>query len=859
MFMIESPNSHVFSPWRRNLIPVAIAISVSSLLTASPALANNSPESPQPLGKDIIVYGQPLNSVFAGMLAEDELNEANIAAYGASTVGELLEILNEELAGPDGGPTVLINGRLVTGINEISDLPTEAIAKVQLLSRELGGRLGQSATSRVINVSLKSDHRQVVLKTDAGLATAGGGANYEGEANLLRVNDGNRVSLVLRARAVDPLFESQRNIRADVLTTPFDLIGNVIASQLTGGQIDPGLTRLAGSPLSVVGLPTGIARPSLLQFAAGIVNSTDLTTSRTLISEQRAYSANGNMSHRFGDTFVSLNGRAEWIRAEGQGGLFGTTTRLPVSSPFTPFSNDVGIARYIGSPLRQNNDSFNIDVATTLNAPIGRWQLNAFAGFQHRVAHNTNDVEYDIADYQSGVQAGTINPFVSLTPEQLLLRRNVGRYKGDSSQVRAVFSGAVARLPAGEVRATATLGLRSDRASSASDLLGNTQVSSFRRNEAAVQLALQIPVVANADSKLGDITLDLTGDARATSRIGTLTDYGAAMSWVPSSALQLRGSVRREEVAPLAQTLNDPVTASENFRIFDFLTNQTVLVRYLTGGNPDLRVASRQTINAGVTWRPVSGRNLTFGADYTERRGKNIQAGLPPTSLAVQAAFPDRFVRDASGRLVVVDSRPVEFASENIQQLHWRIDFRGTVIRSNDKSDATVDMTERSFSAGRGVRANLGVDHFWVLSNKRQARPGLAVVDLLAGGASGYGGGIPRHIVRLAAGASTRGLGLQLSGSWRSSTRIRVASAPSAGDLRFSSRMTADVRFFADLGTLLPTFPVAKAARFSIEAKNLFDSKQRVSDATGANPLRYQPYLLDSLGRTVTFSLRKSF
>jgi len=32
-----------------------------------------------------------------------------------------------------------------------------------------------------------------------------------------------------------------------------------------------------------------------------------------------------------------------------------------------------------------------------------------------------------------------------------------------------------------------------------------------------------------------------------------------------------------------------------------------------------------------------------------------------------------------------------------------------------------------------------------------------------------------------------------------------------------------------------------------------------VRDSSGATPLRYQPFLLDPLGRTVTLSLRKVF
>ena len=42
----------------------------------------------------------------------------------------------------------------------------------------------------------------------------------------------------------------------------------------------------------------------------------------------------------------------------------------------------------------------------------------------------------------------------------------------------------------------------------------------------------------------------------------------------------------------------------------------------------------------------------------------------------------------------------------------------------------------------------------------------------------------------------------------------------------------------------------------TLAADNLLDRKRRVRDSTGATPLRYQPYLLDPLGRTVSLTLR---
>ena len=45
----------------------------------------------------------------------------------------------------------------------------------------------------------------------------------------------------------------------------------------------------------------------------------------------------------------------------------------------------------------------------------------------------------------------------------------------------------------------------------------------------------------------------------------------------------------------------------------------------------------------------------------------------------------------------------------------------------------------------------------------------------------------------------------------------------------------------------------------ALSVENLLDAKQRVHDETGATPLRYQPYLINALGRTVSLALRKTF
>lgn len=47
--------------------------------------------------------------------------------------------------------------------------------------------------------------------------------------------------------------------------------------------------------------------------------------------------------------------------------------------------------------------------------------------------------------------------------------------------------------------------------------------------------------------------------------------------------------------------------------------------------------------------------------------------------------------------------------------------------------------------------------------------------------------------------------------------------------------------------------------RVAVSVDNLFDSRQRVTDANGTTPVAYQPGYLNPLGRTVRLSIRKLF
>lgn len=141
-------------------------------------------------------------------------------------------------------------------------------------------------------------------------------------------------------------------------------------------------------------------------------------------------------------------------------------------------------------------------------------------------------------------------------------------------------------------------------------------------------------------------------------------------------------------------------------------------------------------------------------------------------------------------------------------------------------------------------------------------RAGGPRVDLLGGGATGANGGTPRQQLEGRAGLWRNGFGAWLTAEWRSASELAPGALNPAGRLRFSALGTVNLRLFANAGAtpaLLQRHPWLRGARLGISFDNLFDERQRVTDATGATPLAYQPAYLDPSGRAVSINFRKLF
>lgn len=821
--------------------------------------------------REIVVPGRrDKDGILAGIEPEDEINEAAIAAYGADSVSDLINQIAQDLAADDDGPVILVNGKPATGIDEVGDLPAEALSKVQLMPKGTAARLGERPERRVINVQLKPAFRQATLNAERSFATQGKGASTGAEASFTQIAGSNRTAISARFRDVDLLRESDRAILPpEQGPVPYDLTGNVVSYPLAGLEIDPFLSAAAGRYTTLAGVPEGTARPSLADLArrANLPNATGVGFFRSLVPSSRNLTLNLTAARRLAprtNLTINLNGDSNRSRS-----LFGTPSvalYLAPGSLFSPFSQAVTVARFVPVALEGRQHSENLSASAMLNQNLDQWNLSLSASFSRRSGRSENDRDIDRNQLQNAVNLGTISPFAPIPADYLA----VSRIERTQSVAEALDSsltigGPLAKLPAGPVNLSIRFGAGTNAVETSSNAAPATRT---RRSNASGQISLDIPILGQAaqhSSPFGAIRASLSyGLRQLTGGVGKVENHSLGLSWQPLKPLYLRAGLSREGIPAPLEVLNAPINVFPNVYFFDFVRNETATVSIISGGNPDLANAARRTVSISGNYAVLDKGRLSLSAEYTHTRTSNQISALPPLTADVQAAFADRFLRAADGRLIQVDSRPVSFERDDRKQFRWGFSaaqWFGKPIVSRTNRLGMPDAQDGPVPAGapRTWRFNASLNHVWTLQASRLARTGLAPVDLLNGGAVGYGGGIARHTVQFNVGVGGKDCGFQLTGQWRAATTVRAGTSAAPNDLRYAARSQLDARFFMNLNKLFPKAEPFQNARLSLNIRNVLDSKERVTDSSGNTPRRYQPALLDPLGRTVTVSLRKTF
>lgn len=598
---------------------------------------------------------------------------------------------------------------------------------------------------------------------------------------------------------------------------------------------------------------------------------------RTLLPKTENVALNGVFSRNIGKVAATANVRIEQNASES---LLG----LPDSGGTTP--------------LQRTADTGTLHGGFSLNgdlSPKWRWSVT---GNWDRVESRT------LTDTDSG-------------------RTDRARSVSNVGSIDLLANGTLLPLPAGDISTSIRASGRTSSLRSDSLRSGLFSAADIGRDSGSVQANVDLPIASRSRAVLkglGNLSLNGNVEVEQLSDFGTLVTYGYGVNWSPIEQVRFIASFTEEEGAPSAQQLGNPVVTTPNVRVFDFVRGETVDITRIDGGSPNLIADNRSVMKLGLNLRPIKDTDLTLNVDYNKSTIRNPIASFPTATAEIEAAFPDRFVRDGSGTLIRIDNRPINFLRSERQQIRWGLNFskaissplarkameefqaqraaRQAAREAAEARGEAVPQEQRGpgervpgegprrfgeggrqggsgggfrggFGGGRGGgggpggggRFQFGIFHTVALTDKITIRDGLPELDLLNGSATGSRGGSPRHQIELRTGVVRDGIGIRLNADWQSATRVR-GGATSADELRFDDFATVNLRLFATLG---PQFKFVRenrwltGTRITLSVDNIFDSRLKVTDAAGGTPISYQPALLDPLGRTVRISIRKLF
>lgn len=549
---------------------------------------------------------------------------------------------------------------------------------------------------------------------------------------------------------------------------------------------------------------------------------------RTLIADSRQLSFNGTLT-----------------RGMGEGGLGGQIT---VNAAASRNDSRSFSGLRLDDPLERRTRTDTVEGSLTLNKPVGSWQLTA-----------TLDASRAMTD--------------SVIDRSSAAGSDSAASTSDSATSLVTLVGRPLRLPAGEVTTTvkagfAYTGIRSEDTRTA---MGETRL---KRGDLSAGVNLGVPLTSRREGfgdAIGDLSLNLSAGVNRLSDFGTLTDWSAGLTWAPTEKLNFQASYLVNEAAPTLGQLGDPTVLTYNVPVFDVTRSQTALVTIISGGNRDLVREKQRDLKLGVTWELPFVDNANLIAEYFRNSSDDVTASFPLLTPAIEAAFPGRVVRGAGGELVSIDRRPITFASQESQRIRYGLNISGAVGKPSADAGGGGPRAgmggggfpARGMMGGRGGqgRWNLSVYHKVQLQDRVTVAENGPVLDLLGGDALS-GGGQPRHAIELEGGVFYKGTGLRLNGTWTAPTRLEASGAPGSSDLRFGSVFNLDMRLFVDLGqkkAFTDLSPFFKGTRLALTVDNLFDSRQRVTDAAGAVPLSYQADFLDPRGRVIGIDFRKVF
>jgi hypothetical protein len=768
-----SPDGDVPRTFRFGRLGLAAVLGCSWLWFLAPSTAQDQTGSSRssgsageavPVGGDeeIVVtarYGEAL------VEPETELDEQQIAAYGAYSIGDLVRSISRLTGRPDEQPILLINGERVDAVQDLAGYPPAALQRLAILPPEAAGRYGYAGDRRVVNLVLKKHF--VSWETQAGLKlpTAGGRHAANLSAGRFVIDGKARWNAQVQLSRESALFRSARGpaLPAGDGPNPDDYLSLIPETHLLTATL--GLSRPIGPLAGSFSLSAGTNRSR-----------------------------------------------------QGLGVVIDDSAGLAVG-------------RLLG---RQS--SKNLGLAMTLSGSFSGWRTILNANYARDWSNGSIDQPDDAAG------AGFVT--------------NRTRARGENLAARLTLGKSIAALPAGPLAANISIGMNRNRSWSRYEdgLAGRGAAVRSGRDRFDGRFALVVPVANRKEDVLaflGDLSLDIAAGAALGPNEPLQPRIELGANWSPVPALRINAETSFAKLAPAIEQLNAPYR-EEVRRIYDFARQEIAEPVWVTGGNPELGSGRRRTYALGATLRPFDPRLLMLSVEYRKRVSTGGAGGFPGVTQAVERAFPDRFVRDASGRLTRVDARAIRIVRDTTERLDSAITL--SLVPGAKAASSSAD----PLAMGKLWNLSLALNHGWNLRSELVTSADFPPIDRLRGGTAQS-----RHNMGLQLVAGRAGFGATLDASWQSGFRLRDIGVNGSGrDYRFAALSLVNLRLHAEPAQLMRGANKPRwlaGLQISLDISNLFDAYRRATLADGSTPSGYERYEVDPLGRTVQLTVRKRF
>jgi hypothetical protein len=357
---------------------------------------------------------------------------------------------------------------------------------------------------------------------------------------------------------------------------------------------------------------------------------------RTLVPEQQTSALNISLTRPLKEGLAAtINGTVETTNSNS---LLGVNTLTLVD------------------PLRRESNSITGHLGGTLVGSVGLWRWTATGNLDRSDSESKTQRVIGALAYLDTTDAVS-------TSSELEFQVNRAAWRLPAGQINATFTGSAESLNFKTNALRANVASTGDLSRDTFTGKANIDVPVFKRGRFGPEI-------------LGDVSLNFNASVADFSDFGTLNTVGAGLNWSPISKLRFIASYAAEETPPTVQQIGNPVSVTQGLQAYDFNRGETAIISRIEGGNTALKADSRDVIKLGMNLKPWDKLDLNFQANYVYTHIDDPIAAFPTATSQIEAAFPSRFTRDATGRLTAIDARPINFDERTTQQLRYGFNLR---------------------------------------------------------------------------------------------------------------------------------------------------------------------------------------